>query len=122
MAAVHRGFAAWVRSLLDGELRQVFLPLEAALTLDDAVARVQAIHDAAVAVNPEVLLLCHGGPIAEPEDAAAVLSRTSGIAGFFGASSIERLPTERAITEQVKQFKSIAVRPPIASGTVSAPA
>jgi predicted TIM-barrel enzyme len=93
-----------------------------ARTLDDAVARVQAIHDAAVAVNPDILLLCHGGPIAEPEDAATVLSRTCGIAGFFGASSIERLPTERAITEQVKQFKSIPVRAPIASGTASAPA
>ena len=89
-----------------------------ALTLDDAVGRVQAIHDAAVAVNPDILLLCHGGPIAEPADAAFVLSRTRGIAGFFGASSVERLPTELAITEQVRQFKSI----PTASGTVLAPA
>ncbi|GAA0994190.1 phosphoenolpyruvate hydrolase family protein [Acrocarpospora macrocephala] len=78
-----------------------------ALTLDEAVTRVQAMRDAAVAVRPEVLVLCHGGPIAEPSDAAYVLSRTEGVAGFFGASSIERLPTEVAITEQVRSFKNL---------------
>jgi len=82
-----------------------------ALTLDDAVARVQDIHDAAKAERPDVILLCHGGPIAEPEDAAYVLSRTSGVAGFFGASSVERLPTEQAITAQVRKFKSLALEP-----------
>ncbi|MBM3263170.1 MAG: phosphoenolpyruvate hydrolase family protein [candidate division Zixibacteria bacterium] len=81
-----------------------------ALTLDDAVQRVQAIRDAAVAVRPDILVLCHGGPIAEPEDAAYVLARTRGVVGFFGASSIERLPVERALTEQVRRFKEIAVR------------
>ncbi|NEE01575.1 phosphoenolpyruvate hydrolase family protein [Phytoactinopolyspora halotolerans] len=80
-----------------------------ALTLDDAVERVQAMRDAAVAVNPDVLVLCHGGPIAEPDDARYVLERTSGIVGFFGASSVERLPTERAITAQVAEFKSLPV-------------
>ncbi|MFF0770525.1 phosphoenolpyruvate hydrolase family protein [Nonomuraea wenchangensis] len=78
-----------------------------ALTLDEAAARVQAMRDAAVAVRPDVLVLCHGGPIAEPEDAAHVLARTEGVAGFFGASSVERLPTERAITEQVRAFKAL---------------
>ena len=78
-----------------------------ALTLDIAVRRIQEIHDAAMAVNPNTLVLCHGGPIAEPEDAKYVLSRTRGVAGFFGASSMERLPVERAIAEQVRQFKSI---------------
>ncbi|MFD0691747.1 phosphoenolpyruvate hydrolase family protein [Actinomadura fibrosa] len=78
-----------------------------ALTLDEAVTRVQAMRDAAHAVRPDVLVLCHGGPIAEPEDAAYVLSRTEGVAGFFGASSIERLPTERAITAQVTSFKTL---------------
>ena len=78
-----------------------------ALTLDQCVPRIQAIRDAAVAVHPEILVLCHGGPIAEPEDAAYVLARTRGVAGFFGASSVERLPTEIAITAQVKRFKSI---------------
>ncbi|MEZ7124337.1 phosphoenolpyruvate hydrolase family protein [Nonomuraea sp. AD125B] len=78
-----------------------------ALSLDEAAERVQAMRDAAVAVRPDVLVLCHGGPIAEPEDAAHVLARTEGVAGFFGASSVERLPTERAITEQVRAFKSL---------------
>jgi predicted TIM-barrel enzyme len=81
-----------------------------AMTLDQAVARVQALHDAAKAVNPEVMVLCHGGPIAEPADAAHVLSRTKGVVGFFGASSIERLPTETAITGRVREFKEIAIR------------
>jgi predicted TIM-barrel enzyme len=79
------------------------------LTLDDCVIRVQDIHDAAIKVNPDILVICHGGPIAEPEDAKYVLDRTKGIAGFFGASSIERLPTEIAITEQVKSFKKLKV-------------
>ncbi|OGG57266.1 MAG: hypothetical protein A3F84_12065 [Candidatus Handelsmanbacteria bacterium RIFCSPLOWO2_12_FULL_64_10] len=81
-----------------------------ALTLDQAVQRVQAMRDAAAAVNPDILVLCHGGPIAEPEDAAYVLARTRGVVGFFGASSMERLPTERAITEQVRQFKKIGFK------------
>ncbi|MCP3798085.1 phosphoenolpyruvate hydrolase family protein [Allokutzneria sp. A3M-2-11 16] len=79
-----------------------------ALTLDESVRRVQEMRDAAVEVNPEVLVLCHGGPIAEPEDAQYVLDRTTGVVGFFGASSMERLPTETAITEQVRDFKSLA--------------
>ena len=78
-----------------------------ALTLEAAAARVQAIRDAAVAVKPDIIVLCHGGPIAEPEDAEYVLSHTSGVAGFFGASSMERLPTEIAITDNMKRFKRI---------------
>ncbi len=81
-----------------------------ALTLDQAVALVQSIGDAAASVNPQILVICHGGPVAEPEDAAYVLSRTRGIAGFFGASSVERLPAERAITEQVQKFKSMTLK------------
>jgi predicted TIM-barrel enzyme len=80
-----------------------------ALTLDDCVIKVQEIHDAAKKVNPEILVIMHGGPIAEPEDAKYVLARTKGIAGFFGASSIERLPTEIAITDQVKNFKKLQI-------------
>ena len=79
-----------------------------ALTLDQAAALIQSIRDAAVSVNPEILVICHGGPLAEPNDVALVLSKTRGIAGFFGASSIERLPAERAIIEQVQKFKSIS--------------
>jgi predicted TIM-barrel enzyme len=80
-----------------------------ALTLDQSVQRVQAMHDAAKAVNPNILVLCHGGPIAEPEDAAYVLQHTHGVVGFFGASSMERLPTEVAITENARRFKNIHV-------------
>ncbi len=79
-----------------------------ALTLDESVERVQAMHDAAKKVNPDILVLCHGGPIAEPEDAAYVLARTNGVVGFFGASSMERLPTEVAITENTRRFKQIS--------------
>jgi predicted TIM-barrel enzyme len=81
-----------------------------AITLDEAVERVQTMHDAAREVNPDVLVLCHGGPIAEPEDAAYVIGRTDGVVGFFGASSMERLPTEVAMTETVRRFKAIPVR------------
>ena len=80
---------------------------QTAITLDDAVGRVQAIYDAAIAINPDILVLCHGGPIAEPEDAAYILAHTHGIAGFFGASSMERLPTEIAITENMRRFKAL---------------
>ncbi|MCT2534792.1 phosphoenolpyruvate hydrolase family protein [Aquibacillus koreensis] len=78
-----------------------------ALTLEDATNLVQRIHDAGKKVNPDIIVLCHGGPISEPEDAAYVLENTNGVAGFFGASSIERLPTEKAITGQVETFKAI---------------
>ena len=80
---------------------------ETARTLDESVELVQAMHDAAREVDQDVLVLCHGGPIAEPEDAAYVLERTNGVVGFFGASSMERLPTEIAITENMRRFKAI---------------
>lgn len=80
-----------------------------ALTLEQAVHRVQTLCDAAKNINPDILVLCHGGPIAEPEDAAYVLKNTHGVVGFFGASSIERLPTETAITACVRQFKAIVL-------------
>jgi predicted TIM-barrel enzyme len=65
------------------------------------------MRDAAVAIDPDVIVLCHGGPIAEPDDAAYVLERTTGIVGFFGASSMERLPTETAMTENMRRFKAV---------------
>jgi predicted TIM-barrel enzyme len=65
--------------------------------------------DAAREVNPDILCLCHGGPIAEPADAAYVLQRTQGVVGFFGASSIERLPTEVAIRSRTEEFKAIDI-------------
>jgi predicted TIM-barrel enzyme len=82
---------------------------QTARTLDECVALIQSMHDAAAALRPDVLVLCHGGPIAEPEDAAYVLERTDGVVGFFGASSMERLPTEVAMTENMQRFKSISV-------------
>jgi len=78
-----------------------------ALTLDDCVERIEAIIKAGKAVNPDIMVICHGGPIAEPEDAAYVIERTEGIDGFFGASSIERFAAEKGITEQTGLFKKI---------------
>ena len=78
-----------------------------ALSLEQAPAKVQEICDTAKSVNPDVICLCHGGPAALPEDAEYVLQNTEGVHGFYGASSMERLPTEIAITEQMKRFKAI---------------
>jgi len=78
-----------------------------ALTIEEAATRVQSIHDAARGVNPEILVICHGGPIAEPDDAQYILDHTQGVVGFYGASSVERLPTERAIEAQIQAFKSV---------------
>ncbi|MBA2295008.1 MAG: phosphoenolpyruvate hydrolase family protein [Actinobacteria bacterium] len=80
---------------------------ETAKTLDDCIPLIQAMHDAAKEVSREIIVLCHGGPIAEPDDAAYVIAKTDGIVGFFGASSMERLPTETAMTENMRRFKSI---------------
>ena len=78
-----------------------------AMDIDAAVGRVAEIADAARNVRDDVLVLCHGGPIAMPEDAAYILKRVEAVDGFYGASSMERLPTENAITEQVKAFTRI---------------
>jgi predicted TIM-barrel enzyme len=78
-----------------------------AFTLEQAPDKVQEIVDAAKSVNPNIICLCHGGPISMPEDAEYVLKNTEGVHGFYGASSMERLPTEVAITEQMKKFKAI---------------
>lgn len=83
-----------------------------AKTVDESVREVQEIHDAAKKVREDVLVICHGGPLSEPEDVRYLLDRTRGIAGFFGASSMERLPAERAITEQAKKFKELRVAVP----------
>lgn len=80
-----------------------------ALSLQEAARRVQNIHDAAKEVRDEVIVICHGGPIAEPEDAQFIFDHTEGIAGFFGASSIERLATEEAIEKQARTFKELTI-------------
>ncbi|MHC5252093.1 phosphoenolpyruvate hydrolase family protein [Listeria kieliensis] len=78
-----------------------------ALTLDDCVTKIEEIIQAGRKVNPDILVICHGGPIAEPEDAKYVIEHTSGIDGFFGASSIERFAAEKGIKHQTENFKAI---------------
>ena len=78
-----------------------------ALSLDDCVEKIKAIMKAGKEVNPDIMVICHGGPIAEPEDAAYVIENVEGIDGFFGASSIERFAAEKGIREQAASFKSI---------------
>lgn len=80
-----------------------------AFTVDEAIERVLAIAEAGRRVRPDLLVLCHGGPFDEPAQVGAALRRMPGVDGFFGASSIERLPTERAIQGQVEAFKQLAV-------------
>jgi predicted TIM-barrel enzyme len=84
---------------------------ETALTLDDCVAKIDEWSAAARCVRDDVILLCHGGPISMPDDAAYVLARTKTCHGFYGASSMERLPTERAIADQVESFVRLAPSP-----------
>ena len=79
------------------------------MSLAEAVTQIQAMHDAAKLVKKDVIVICHGGPIAGPDDTQYVLDHTEGIAGFYGASSMERLPVEIAITENVRRFKSLRV-------------
>jgi predicted TIM-barrel enzyme len=80
---------------------------ETALSLDDCVERVSAWSAAARSVRDDVIVLCHGGPISSPDDASYVLHRAEGIHGFYGASSMERLPTELALRAQTEAFKAI---------------
>jgi len=81
---------------------------ETALNLDDCVARIDEWSAAALAVNPNVVILCHGGPISMPDDASYVLKKTKNCHGFYGASSMERLPTELALVKQTEAFKAIS--------------
>jgi predicted TIM-barrel enzyme len=83
---------------------------QSTLSLDDSIVAIQAMHDAAKEANSDVLVICHGGPIAEPEDVEYVFERTNGIVGFYGASSMERLPVEKAITENMKRFKKLQIQ------------
>ncbi|KAL9089980.1 MAG: hypothetical protein Q9165_005509 [Trypethelium subeluteriae] len=76
-------------------------------SLEECVGLIQEIRDVAVKMNEEIIVLCHGGPIATPEDAKFVLDRTKGVHGFYGASSMERLPVEEAITNITKSFKNL---------------
>lgn len=78
-----------------------------ALTLDDCVERIKAIIKAGKEVKPDTLVICHGGPIAEPDDAQYVISKIPEIDGFFGASSIERFAAEKGIKAQTEAFKAI---------------
>jgi predicted TIM-barrel enzyme len=80
-------------------------------SMDDCLKEIQAIVNTCKSINNEVIVLCHGGPIASPEDAQYVLDNVDRVDGFYGASSMERLPTEIAITEQIKKFKAISFKP-----------
>jgi len=84
---------------------------EVAMTMDEAIDTTMRIAEAARSVRKDVLVICHGGPFDYPENVAEAMKRMPGINGFYGASSMERLPVERAITEQVKAFKQIEVKP-----------
>jgi predicted TIM-barrel enzyme len=84
---------------------------QTATSLDDGAKQVQAMCDAARKVRRDVLVLCHGGPIAEPDDAQYVLDHTEGVVGFYGASSMERLPVETAIADQVRRFTQLRIKP-----------
>ena len=81
-----------------------------AKTLEECAKLIQEIHDASKNVRDDVMVICHGGPVSEPEDAQYILNNTKGVVGFFGASSVERLPTERGITEQVENFMAMEVK------------
>jgi len=81
-----------------------------AKTLEESARRVQEMCDAAKRVRADVLVLCHGGPIAEPEDAQYILDHTEGVVGFYGASSMERLPVEPAIANRVREFTELKFR------------
>ena len=76
-------------------------------TLDECVKVIQEIRDTAIGIKEDVIVLCHGGPIAEPKDAQYIMEKTKGLDGFYGASSMERLPVEVAITERTKEFKQL---------------
>ena len=80
-------------------------------TMEECVLQIQEIVVMCKHINPDVIVLCHGGPIATPDDAEYVLDRVTGLDGFYGASSMERLPTEIAITEQIKKFKAMKFKP-----------
>ncbi len=80
---------------------------ESIVTMDDSVKKIQEIRDAAAAIRPEVIVLCHGGPIATPEDAEYILQNTKGVHGFYGASSAERFPIEAALPPHIQKFKGI---------------
>ena len=80
-----------------------------AFTLDEAIDKVMAMAEAAWSVNKDQMVICHGGPFDEPENVGKALPKMPGIVGFFGASSIERLPTERAIRGQVEAFKGLSL-------------
>jgi predicted TIM-barrel enzyme len=84
---------------------------QTALTLEESAQRIQEMRDAACEVNPDLLVLCHGGPIAEPEDAQYILDHTRGVVGFYGASSMERLPVEPAMTHRVREFTQLKFSP-----------
>ena len=102
---VYNNYPALAETILDSRRRGA----EAARSLAHGPARVEAWAEAARRVNPEIFVLVHGGPVAMPEDAEYVLRNTEHCHGFYGASSMERLPTEGALTEQTRRFKRLSM-------------
>ena len=88
--------ASATSEIFDAFRSRFMIGASTAVTLEESVRRCQSMHDAAKRVKPDILVLCHGGPIAEPEDAQYILDHTEGIVGFYGASSMERLPVVSA--------------------------
>ena len=98
------------RAISRGFSRRCEIGASTAVTLEDAPSKVQEIADAARSARNDVIVLCHGGPISEPQDAEYVLHRTKGVHGFYGASSMERLPVEKAVTETMQSYKAIKLK------------
>jgi predicted TIM-barrel enzyme len=92
-----------------GTTNQGFIGAQSVVPMNEAAEMVGAMYEAAIAANPDVLVICHGGPVHGPDEAAFIIKSVPGVAGFYGASSIERLPVEPAIVARVQEFKAIAV-------------
>ena len=92
-----------------GTTNQGFIGAQSVVPMNEAAEMVGAMYEAAIAANPDVLVICHGGPVHGPDEAAFIIKSVPGVAGFYGASSIERLPVEPAIVARVQEFKAITV-------------
>jgi len=92
-----------------GTTNQGFIGAQSVVPMQQAAEMVGAMYEAAIASNPDVLVICHGGPVHGPDEAAYIMKAVPGVVGFYGASSIERLPVEPAIVARVQEFKAITV-------------
>jgi len=100
-----------------GLTTQGMIGAKTSMTLEDAISRLAHLHDVARSARPDVLVVCHGGPIAGPPEAARVLAEVPGIQGFLGASSMERIPTETALVAHMRSFTTLPLAPKRDTGT-----